>query len=253
MRLVDGAHRLRAALLRGNDTIAVEFFDGAESDIFLHAVRVNVRHGLPLSLRERKGAAGRLLRTHPHLSDRALARVAGLSPKTVGSIRAGSAEGNAQPNRRVGFDGHVRPADSGRRREIVAAVLEEHPDASVREVAKLAGVAVSTAYEAKRRLREEAVGTLASASPGRTATGDTIKSDIKVLMADPSLRFTESGRSLLRLLIARSVSAEDLEHFVGTVPPHCSQTMAEIAQRVARNWEIFARQVQERARLHDMD
>ncbi|MCZ9343092.1 ParB/RepB/Spo0J family partition protein, partial [Streptomyces sp. TRM76130] len=38
MRVIDGIHRLRAAQLRGDDKIAVAYFDGSESDAFVLAV-----------------------------------------------------------------------------------------------------------------------------------------------------------------------------------------------------------------------
>src|SRR5262245_51146343 len=35
MRVIDGMHRLRAAVLRGQKTIAVKFFEGDEKDAFV--------------------------------------------------------------------------------------------------------------------------------------------------------------------------------------------------------------------------
>lgn len=49
MQVIDGTHRLMAAILRGRATIEVEFFDGNPADAFLHAVKANVTHGFPLS------------------------------------------------------------------------------------------------------------------------------------------------------------------------------------------------------------
>jgi hypothetical protein len=56
MRVIDGMHRLRAAMLRGATEIAVEFFDGTEAEAFARAVRENVAHGLPLSRSDREAA-----------------------------------------------------------------------------------------------------------------------------------------------------------------------------------------------------
>jgi hypothetical protein len=47
MRVIDGMHRLMAALLKKRETIDVEFFDGSYADAFLLAVEANVAHGLP--------------------------------------------------------------------------------------------------------------------------------------------------------------------------------------------------------------
>lgn len=87
MRVIDGMHRLSVARLRGQSQIAVRYFDGAEEDAFVLSVQNNVRHGLPLSLADRTAAATRIARSHPHWSDRTIARTSGLSPKTVAAIR----------------------------------------------------------------------------------------------------------------------------------------------------------------------
>ncbi|MEU8378582.1 ParB/RepB/Spo0J family partition protein, partial [Streptosporangium sp. NPDC048865] len=53
MRVVDGMHRLRVAMLREDREIRVRFFDGDERDAFVIAVRENIAHGLPLSAADR--------------------------------------------------------------------------------------------------------------------------------------------------------------------------------------------------------
>ncbi|MFD4155336.1 ParB/RepB/Spo0J family partition protein, partial [Streptomyces hydrogenans] len=86
-RVVDGMHRLRATVLRGEPRIAVRYVDGPVADLFIRSVRANIGHGLPLTLEDRKAAVLRILATHPHWSDRAIAAVTGVSPKTVGVVR----------------------------------------------------------------------------------------------------------------------------------------------------------------------
>ncbi|MFE3073980.1 ParB/RepB/Spo0J family partition protein [Streptomyces sp. NPDC059247] len=86
-RVVDGMHRLRAAVLRGEHRITVRHVDGASSDLFIQSVRANTGHGLPLTPGDRRAAVLRILTTHPHWSDRAIAAVTGVSPKTVGVVR----------------------------------------------------------------------------------------------------------------------------------------------------------------------
>lgn len=61
MRVIDGAHRLSAALMRGRTEVVVQFFDGSEAEAFVLSVQLNVRHGLPLTLDERKAAARRIV------------------------------------------------------------------------------------------------------------------------------------------------------------------------------------------------
>ncbi|MFI0712167.1 hypothetical protein ACH4SK_16180 [Streptomyces inhibens] len=269
MRVVDGMHRLHAAVMRGHDSIDVEFFDGAESEIFLQAVWANVVHGLPLSLQDRKSAAVRLIRTHAELSDRALARATGLSPKTVGGIRRRSGEENAHPNKRIGRDGRAHPIDTARRRQVAAEFMAERPEASLREVAEIAGIAVSTAHEARRRLQEEGAGraekavavttqprlsgeqsekkqvaaTVSSLGPSRNA-----RATIKAMLADPSLRFSQSGRELLRLLLTRAVEIGELDEFMDAVPAHSARLMADVAAEFARTWDKFGRDLRMRAK-----
>ncbi|GHA01130.1 hypothetical protein GCM10010329_23490 [Streptomyces spiroverticillatus] len=112
MRVIDGMHRLSAARLRGYDTVAVRFFDGSQADAYVLSVQLNIRHGLPLSRAERRAAAERIVRTHPHWSDRAIAERTGLSGKTVGRLRGSVSEEIPQSHTRVGRDGTLRPLNS---------------------------------------------------------------------------------------------------------------------------------------------
>lgn len=117
MRVIDGMHRLRAAELNGRSRIEVEFFDGSEADAFVRAVEANIAHGLPLAMADRKAAALRIIRSHPDMSNREIARCVGLSDKTVAMIRRSSAD-IPHSNVRKGADGRVRPlgASEGRLR-----------------------------------------------------------------------------------------------------------------------------------------
>ncbi len=92
MRVIDGMHRLMAASLNGREAINIEFFDGSAADAFLRGVEANVTNGLPLSRADRRAAAARITTSHPHMSDRAIAVSAGLSAKTVASIRCRSTD-----------------------------------------------------------------------------------------------------------------------------------------------------------------
>src|SRR5262245_17675514 len=64
MQVIDGMHRLRAAVLRGREHIDVEFFEGDEEDAFVLAVKLNARHGLPLSPADRAAAVVRIINSH---------------------------------------------------------------------------------------------------------------------------------------------------------------------------------------------
>lgn len=68
-------HRVEAALLNGKEEIEAEFFDGSADEAFVKAVELNIAHGLPLTLTERKLAAARIMASCPDLSDRAIASI----------------------------------------------------------------------------------------------------------------------------------------------------------------------------------
>jgi hypothetical protein len=118
------------------------------------AVEANVTHGLPLSLADRRAAAERIVTSHPHLSDRAIARTAGLGAKAVAAIRRRVAETADGPQLQagVGRDGKVRPLNSLEGRSRAAERLAERPEASLREVARLAGISPATVSDVRRRL-----------------------------------------------------------------------------------------------------
>lgn len=173
MCVIDGMHRLRAAVLRGQDEIQVRFFDCDGDDAFVLAVEANIAHGLPLSLADRSAAAARIIKSHPRWSDRAIATTTGLSPKTVAAIRRRSAaesphdecprEGcstgeipqlnNGMLNGRVGLDGRVRPRDTAEGRRIASVLMSDRPDAPLREIAAAAGVSLGTAHDVRVKLR----------------------------------------------------------------------------------------------------
>jgi hypothetical protein len=71
-----------------------------------------VSHGLPLSLADRRAAVERIVTSHPALSDRAIARIAGVGADAVAAGRKRSTAAVAQLDGRVGRDGRVRPVTS---------------------------------------------------------------------------------------------------------------------------------------------
>ncbi|MEW1698403.1 ParB/RepB/Spo0J family partition protein [Streptomyces sp. NPDC093249] len=256
-RVVDGMHRLQAARLQGEETIPVRYLDGPVSEVFLHSVAANVSHGLPLTLADRRAATRRILTSHPDLSDRAIARITRLSPKTVGAVRRTSTEEVPQSKVRVGEDGRTRPLDAAQRREAARAFLAEHPGATLHETAASAGVSVSTACEVRQRMRrdeEEAPPRPAAAREvrdrdtrggGGNPAGDRCAERgrarrAETLAKDPSLRLTESGRALLRWLNERAPDLEVGRQLMAAVPPHCAVAVADLANSYALEWQRFA-------------
>jgi ParB-like chromosome segregation protein Spo0J len=265
MRVIDGMHRLRAASLQGREAIAVRFFDGSSEDAFLHAVQANVRHGLPLSQNDRHSAAERIVKSHPHLSDRAIAQLAGLSAKTVGAVRRRS---SAVPHvgARVGKDGKVRPLNSVEGRQQAAQFLAEHPGASLREVARAARISPGTARDVRNRLArgEDPVPTRrGDADKHKRPTLPTARSGVSramrqapafvldKLLRDPSLRLNEQGQRLLRWLQHNPIEPQERSSVVDAVPPHCAAMVVELARQNAQNWLDFAHELDERTRVLD--
>jgi len=69
------------------------------------------------------------------------------------------------------------------------------------------------------------------------------------LAKDPSLRFTESGRLLLRLLGAHGFDARTGQELIAAVPPHCAVAVADLASSYAAQWRRFADELAQRAAL----
>ncbi|MFI2612543.1 streptomycin biosynthesis regulator [Kitasatospora sp. NPDC018619] len=151
MEVVDGLHRLEAAVRRGDQEIAVRWFHGGPQEAYVYAVHANTVHGLPLSLAERRAAARHILLTHPQWSDRRIAAVAGLSARAVAELRdtRGPADGAAV---RVGRDDRARPLDPQRGRVLAARLLHTQPDASLRTIAAQAGISPGTVRDVRARL-----------------------------------------------------------------------------------------------------
>jgi hypothetical protein len=289
MRVIDGMHRLMAAALRGMETIDAVFFEGSEADIFLRAVQENVTHGLPLSQADRRAATQRIIASYPHMSDRAIAQCVGLGAKTVGAIRKRSAADVAKSNVRLGRDGKIRPLDGSEGRRLAAELLTRQPTASVREIARGAGISPATVLDVRRRIergespvpgRASEVGSSVDAdasrggntgaahgpsaaggsprptSPGpqsadQAATGVTPARTVEKLLRDPSLRGSEEGRHMLRMLQTNAAGLESLPRVAAAVPPHCVGIVVELARQYARMWLDFTRELDRRARLVD--
>jgi ParB-like chromosome segregation protein Spo0J len=259
-RVIDGLHRVRAAQLRGEQTIQAWYFDGGDAAAFVLAVRSNVQHGLPLSLADRKTAATRMLRDNPHWSNRAIASVAGLSPKTVAALRDSFdiLTGDA----RLGRDGRVRPLSTAAGRERARKILEQNPASSLRAVSAAAGVSTGTVRDVRDRLRErgetppsgraalvpaqvtKGLRAGVRARPG-AGQGDPV-STLRVLRGDPSLRCTESGRLLLSMLSVAATGERLRERLVAEVPEHCLGLVSELAAANAQAWQQLAARLDQR-------
>ncbi|MFJ6750252.1 ParB/RepB/Spo0J family partition protein [Streptomyces sp. NPDC091266] len=257
MRVIDGMHRLSAAARRGSREIPARFFDGSEADAYVLSVQLNVRHGLPLTRDERRTAALRILRSHAHWSDRAIAERVGLSGKTVGRLRRCATEEIPQSHTRVGRDGTVRPVSSAEGRRMAAHLMAADPGASLRELARLSGVSTATVRDVRDRVRrgEEPVpgGRAPAAAPvaarravparpqwsGEPAPrpADTV---VRKLVKDPALKGSEPGRLLLRTLLATELTAQQWQEITAALPDHCAPLVRVLAAQRAAEWTALA-------------
>ncbi len=69
---------------------------------------------------------------------------------------------------------------------------------------------------------------------------------IRNLRKDPSLRFSESGRTLLRLLDVCTVDPQEWHRISDNIPPHCVEIIASAARECSRAWEDFAVELDQR-------
>ncbi|WP_331717787.1 transcriptional regulator (plasmid) [Streptomyces zaomyceticus] len=289
LRVVDGMHRVAAAAHQGLTSVDVQYFDGADEEAFLRSVTANITHGLPLSVADRKAAAERILRSRPNLSDRSVASCTGLDAKTVATIRPRSTADNPRSNIRIGADGRAHPLDRTAERLRAAELMTRRPDLPLRAIVKETGLSLGTAHDVRRRLlRGEAPvpegrrtaaarrATAALAAPTASAaselptqrpraghssmpalapaggTGSSRGSMelLRRLAGDPSLRHSESGRHFLRWLHTHVMVDEAWRRQAAAIPPHCTDTVAELALQCSHVWKRFAEDLARR-RLTD--
>jgi ParB-like chromosome segregation protein Spo0J len=257
MRILDGFHRVAAAIRKGMREIDVVFVDASAEAAFIVAVEANVNHGLPLSLGDRRAAAIRILGTHPGLSDRAIAKSTGLCAKTVAALRSASADFQ-QLHERLGRDGRVRPLNASAGRQLAAELLASQPNASLREIAEASGISPGTVRDVRARMRrgDDPVPTSRGGkydrlrsrrsrpSPGNTTNQTHEAADVKpvllMLSRDPALRMSARGRDILRWLYLHAVNGVDSTEIAQSVPDHCVEHLVEFASRCSANWAKIA-------------
>lgn len=274
MRVIDGIHRVRAAMLNGATEIRARVLDCDDNTAFVLAVQANIAHGLPLSQPDRVAAAVRIIAAQPQWSDRAVAAATGLSDKTVSKVRNRSTAGAPQSNTRLGKDGRVRPLDSGPQRLQAAMMINDRPDAGLREVARATGLSPATVRDVRARIdrgedpvpdkyrvagiREKRDFAPVSprprplrASGGGHTWRREVYADRNMLLAklrhDPSLKFNEAGRNALRWLHHHTVDTGSLENLGRGLPDHWAPIVAGLARSCATAWTQLAEQLEQRA------
>jgi ParB-like chromosome segregation protein Spo0J len=254
--VIDGVHRVTAARMLGLLRVDASLFSGGPDAALIECVRRNVQHGLPLTLRERKWAASRVLNVHPNWSDRRIAGICALSPKTVGRLRvvpSGCESGAAEPSDavvRVGRDNRLRPVDSVSARERVTKALQDNPEASLRSVATLVGVSPETVRSVRLSLARGGTEESAERPPlGGDGPGvDVIGCDGTPLRALTAVPHNASALAEFSAWFERTgVQAQECAQWATQLPaPFCMEVAAE-ARRRAESWLEFASLLSTRA------
>lgn len=258
-RVIDGMHRLAAARAKGQTQISARFVDCTDEDAFVLATVTNIACGLPMSAADRRAAAARIMRYRPEASDRLIAELAGLTPKAVGTIRRQAAETLPRPARRMGRDGRLRPLNPSDGRRIATQILETDPDASLREIARRAGISIGTAHDVREKIRRgsdpvspknrSCTSCETVRSTGKTVDDVDFSTILNRLRRDPALRYSESGRALLTWLSSLSLmSSTRWRDIADSIPPHCSFEIIHIARSYAQAWSDFATELDRRNR-----
>lgn len=265
LQVIDGVHRVEAALLNGRKSISARIVDCDEGTAFVLAVQANTTHGLPLSLDDRKTAAANIVASHPHWSDRAIARVTGLSDKTVSALRGSATASLPQSHARLGRDGRLRPLNSAERRRQAAAMIRERPDAGLREIARAAGLSPATVRDVRRRTSRgmdpvpdryrapedrdgaSAVRPTRKADPNCLSLPADRETMLAKLMNDPSVRFSRAGKRTMRWLYHYTVDSESCRNVGTTVPDHWAETVATLARGCATAWNALADELEVRS------
>ena len=267
MRIIDGEHRAQAAQLRGEREIRVRFFDGDEQAAFIFSVQANIAQGLPLTLADRTAAAARILSFRPEWSDRAIARMTGLSAAAVGAIRRRSTVQDEQLNVRLGRDGRRRPVNAALGRAQASELITKKPDASLREIANEVGLSIATVRDVRKRMAQHRHPVPPSQRKSLNMYRPRDRSGLKIgrpssrkcaairppavvlerFKRDPSLRSTEPGRMFLKWLTIQINGVDRWEQFVDHIPPHSVIMMWEAAHGIAHAWEGIADKLDQRA------
>ncbi|MCU1463710.1 MAG: hypothetical protein JWO37_3785 [Acidimicrobiales bacterium] len=270
--VVDGLHRVHAALGLGLRRVTCTYFTGDEDEIYVEFVQRNTAHGLPLSFAEREAAAGRLLRRHADWSDRRIASTCALAPATVARLRRAPATTGlpAKPcstacreqlATRVGRDGRIRPVDPGAVRIRIAEALRSDPEASLRQIASRIGTSPATVRSVRFQLAAENVVRDHDDATGATGLHQTDPraSSAEDTLVDRSLA-TRSGWAPDRAVLSTDEGSDFAAWFtrtavddswwslVGAVPVSRIYEIADEARMRAGRWHDFARALEARAK-----
>jgi ParB-like chromosome segregation protein Spo0J len=255
MTVVDGYHRVRAARLLQIAEVSALLFDGDEADAYLESVRLNIAHGKPLTLRERERAATQIAESHPDWSDRRIAELCGVSPKTVARSRKASSEEDPHLTVRIGRDHKRRPTDPAALRLKVAEHLKASPDASLEAVARATGSSRGTVRDVRERLRThrdvvpQGLKRRRRYSNVRAETDEpTAGQPAASPQPERARTSTATAAELAEWLAATDVRDEHCKAYAAVVPVASIRSIAADARRRAATWNRFADLIEAQAK-----
>jgi ParB-like nuclease family protein len=227
MTVIDGVHRVEAFRSAGRTEVPAVLVDCTEAEARVMAVEANVRHGLPLTLSERRTAAVQILQDFPERSDRWVASMTGLSHTTIAHQRATSRD-TSDPERRVGRDGRsrrTRPVD-------------------VRDKGSAAGSAGASASGQQSRANSYADPEV----PCRTRGNPTADPPSTGGPAPTVSLSSVMDRAEIAAWLDAAGPEVEIEPFIRAVPIGQLYEVADLCRVNARWWADLARALEERAR-----
>jgi hypothetical protein len=268
--VIDGAHRVEAARRLGHFTVRAVRFIGTRDEAFIESVRRNVKHGLPLSVGDRRRAALRVLARNPEWSDRRIASLCGLSGKTIARLRReghGAGDVVVPMERRVGRDGKLRPVRSKEIHDRIRRALEENPGGSLRFVAAIAGASPETVRTVRARMNvadqlsdrtvdflspvtqlpEMHAGPMFDYLETAEPAAEVSEGRSDTWLSDAALNTCGDGGGFARWFTETNVS-DDWHRFVWTIPVGRVYEVVDEARRRAATWTAFASILESRIR-----
>ena len=250
MRVIDGVHRVHAARSVGRVQIRAVLFDGDEVAAHVEAVRTNVTHGKPLTLAEREAAAVHIIELVPDWSDRRIAGVSGLSPKTVARLRDRATVDPARSRARLGQDGRRRPVDPTEVRRRVAEVVRSDPEASTRSIASRTGASQATVRDVRQRLSRGASELVARPRRRKRKHGDAAAEPPAVAATPDEVGAGGRAVDFTTWFEQHRIEEDEWRQYVEALPIGRVYEVADACRRFSAAWRAFAIALEDRARAH---
>jgi transposase-like protein len=201
---------------------------------------------------ERQVAVRAMLAAHPDWADRRIGNLCGVSPRTVGRVRAQLAETSDGEcvkctDVRIGRDGRARPIDPAARRERIVNALAQRPEASLRDIARTVGVSPETVRSVRAALADQLDG-VPTVPPVDLVAWCAARERTVRWEPDHSFTSCDDGAATAGFLEQTNVRECDLERHATAVPLSRVYEVSDEARRRAAFWVQLAERVESRAK-----